>query len=526
MNKLWPHNDTDQVENQVRDPATPGRLSEDGHIDEHTRLLPNRLDSTPYLSPDDPAVSPYNLWTVRIVRLLTVLFASLTFIWWVLLLVSVFVTPPGLHARGSPFFAFSYASLAFLTLVVELMFFAVPNRPARILSLVIAGLLVVDTIVILAVNKTRHEELWVGVVSVVWATLMAVWALVADQTVQWGKTEEEERLTGRPETRRTLFEWTGVLLSSIALSVVAVAVVLMTFTLTLRALDSNLAPPGERFWVDDNKYQIHLYCSGNETDAAGNKTTTVLFEGGEDSVELGLWQFADDAVKNGSIGRYCFADRPGMAWSDAAPSPLSASMASDALSETLARSGEKGPWILASAGVGSLYSRVFSSRHGKEVQGILMIDPLHEDLLGRLGSPGRGFWFWLQGAISPLGFNRNLAALLRGRNSADRIWGRSSYQSGSTIFAKLQESLVANSLTKRDVVSSRTIQYRHTPVVVISSGEQIRRDSEWENKQRDLTHLTRNLKDWDIVEKAPHQVWKTLEGRELIERRLKKLAKL
>ena len=45
-------------------------------------------------------------------------------------------------------------------------------------------------------------------------------------------------------------------------------------------------------------------------------------------------------------------------------------------------------------------------------------------------------------------------------------------------------------------------------------------------KQRDLTHLTRNLEDWDIVEKAPHQVWRTLEGRQLIERRLKKLVKL
>ena len=157
-------------------------------------------------------------------------------------------------------------------------------------------------------------------------------------------------------------------------------------------------------------------------------------------------------------------------------------MASDALSQTLSRAGEEGPWILASAGIGSLYSRVFSSRHGKDVRGILMIDPLHEDLLSRVGGPGRGFLLWLQGAISPLGIQRSLGAILRGRNSADRVWGRASYQSGSTIFAKLQESLVANSLSKRDVESSRVIQDRDTPVVVISSGEQIRRDSEWEDK--------------------------------------------
>ncbi|KAK3335540.1 hypothetical protein B0T19DRAFT_350977 [Cercophora scortea] len=521
MNK--PHHEEEEGE-QGPDHGT--RSSLDYPPDEHTRLLPNRLDSTPYLSPDDPAVSPYNLWSVRLVRFVTVALTCLTLIWWVLMLVSMFITPPGLHARGSPFFSFVYASIAFLTLLVELLFFSVPSKSVRILSFVTAALLLVNVIVILAVQKTRHEELWVGVVSVVWATLMAVWAVVADRTVQWGKTEEEERLTGRPETRRTLLEWTQVLLSSAALTLMAIAVLLMTITLTLRAADSRLSPPGERYWVDENKYQIHLYCSGNKTDAKGNPAITVLIEAGDDSAERGLWQLAENAVKNGSISRYCFADRPGIAWSDAAPSPLSASMATDALSETLSRAGEKGPWVLASAGIGSIYSRVFSSRHRHEVRGILMIDPLHEDLLGRVGAPGRGFMLWFQGIISPCGIDRILGALIKGRGSADRTWGRSAYQSSGTIFAKLQESLVANSFTKREVVSTKAVlQDEKTPVVVISSGVQIRRDSEWEAKQRDLTHLTKNLEDWDIVDQAPHQVWETLEGREVIEKRLRKLVK-
>lgn len=198
-------------------------------------------------------------------------------------------------------------------------------------------------------------------------------------------------------------------------------------------------------------------------------------------------------------------------------------MATDALSEALARAGEQGPWVLASAGVGSIYSRVFSSRHGREVKGILMVDPLHEDLLGRVGRPVRGFMLWLQGILSPLGIDRIPAAFFRHRTREDRVWGRSAYQGGKMIFAKLQESLVADSLTKRDVISSKAIQYQDTPLVVISSGKQIRRDSEWEEKQRDLTHLTRRLEDWDIVDNAPHQVWRTLEGREQIEKRLRKL---
>jgi hypothetical protein len=194
------------------------------------------------------------------------------------------------------------------------LFFSVPSKLARTLSIVVAVVLLIDAVIILVVPGLRHAELWIGMVSVIWAALMAAWFVGVDRTVQWGKAEEEQRLTGRPESRRTVVEWLEVTLSTIALTVIAFAVVLMSITLTLRAIDTGLAPPGERYWVDGDRYQIHLFCYGNKTDAVGLKTTTVLIEGGEDPVERGLWQLAEDAVRNGSISRFCFADRPGMAW--------------------------------------------------------------------------------------------------------------------------------------------------------------------------------------------------------------------
>lgn len=50
--------------------------------DERTRLLPqeqnyqhaNPTNRDGFLSPDDPAVSPYNLWSVRAMRVLTLIF--------------------------------------------------------------------------------------------------------------------------------------------------------------------------------------------------------------------------------------------------------------------------------------------------------------------------------------------------------------------------------------------------------------------------------------------------------------------
>ena len=110
-------------------------------VDEHTRLLPNRLDSTRgagMLRPDDPAVTPYNLWTIRILRFATVVLTLITFAWWVLLLVSAFATPPGFNMRGSGFYAFSFVSLAMSNLLFKLIFFGAPAKAVRILCVVMA----------------------------------------------------------------------------------------------------------------------------------------------------------------------------------------------------------------------------------------------------------------------------------------------------------------------------------------------------------------------------------------------------
>lgn len=102
--------------------------------DEHTRLLPNRFDSDRgLLAPDDPAVSPYNLWSIRFLQYLTVGFTFATLVWWTLMLVSSFATPPGFQTRGSGFLAFGFASLTLVNTVLALVFFSVPAKPVRVL---------------------------------------------------------------------------------------------------------------------------------------------------------------------------------------------------------------------------------------------------------------------------------------------------------------------------------------------------------------------------------------------------------
>lgn len=524
----------------------PSRHSGGPEPDERSRLLPPRNDG--YLDPDDPAVcsspsrewsdlgclltclplkvSPYNLWSVRALRYLCVLFLFITFLWWVLLLVSIFVSPPMMHSRGSGFFDFSYTTLTLGNLIVAILFFAIPSKPMEWGSLVVAFFLLVDMVIILAVPRLRVEEGWVGIASVVWATLIALYNVLTDRVVAWGKREEEERLTGRKETRRSLREWCAVLTALIIMVILIIVSIFLTATLILRSRDAGLAPPGQRFYVDGDKYQLHLACVGNTTyDSSGQKLPTVLLEGGENPVEESMEKWVYNAYQNGTIDRYCYYDRPGLGWSDNAPSPHSAGMTSDALSETLAIAGEEGPWVLVAAGVGGIYSRIFSSRQKGAVAGILLIDALHEDLLHIIGSPSRGFLLWARGIISPLGYDRLFGAIAKGRKPADRVYGRSAYQGGKFIKAKLQENLVADSLTKNEVSQARNIQDDQTPLVVVSSGINVRRDGEWERKQKDLCTITSHLISWDVVNAAPHDVWKTLKGREVLEDRLGALVK-
>ncbi|KAF2739298.1 mitochondrial integral membrane protein-like protein [Polyplosphaeria fusca] len=517
----------EEGEQEPQDDHSSRRSYDRREPDERTSLLrqPRPPNSEGYLDPDDPAVSPYNLWSVRILRYFTVLFLAITFLWWVLLFVSIFISPPGMHSRGSGFFDFAYTCLTLGNLLVAIIFFAEPAKALRITTAIIAGFLLIDMIIILADSRIRLEEGWVGIASVVWAVVIAGWCVLTDRVVAWGKREEEERLTGRPETRRTLKEWLAILVATIFTVIFIIITILMTGTLGIRARDATLEKFGDRILVDGDKYAVHLACVGNSSQTEEQNESTIILEAGEQPLEYDLEHWAYSAYQNGTISRYCYWDRPGYAWSDNAPSPHSAGMSADALSEALAKQGEEGPWILVSAGTGSIVSRVFSSRHLKQVTGIMLVDPMHEDLLHRIGNPSRGFLLWGWGIISPLGIERLGGALFKGRNREDRVYGRNAYQSGKFIKAQLQENLVADSLSKNEVVSARNIQSANTPLVIVSSGIKCKTDDEWERKQKDLTTLTENLVSWDVVSKAPHQVWDTLEGRTVMEERLKKLVK-
>lgn len=441
----------------------------------------------------------------------------------------MFASPPAVYFRGSGFLAFAYATFTVVYIaVVGRLFFAVPSKATSFWASILAGLLVVDLCIVLAVSRIRAEEGWVGIVSVAWAACVVIFSLFQNGFVAGGIKEEEERLTGREETRRTVREWIAVMTETVILALAVITALLLTMTLILRAVDASLPAPGKKYYVHGNTYQVHIACVGNFTSGSKDDgpTPAVFIEGGHDPVEYSLQPFIDTAYQDGAINKYCYWDRPGFAWSDNAPSPFSAGMAADVLTEALTRAHEQGPWILVSVGVGGIYSRLFASRNLPQVSGLLLIDSLHEDFLGGVhgvGGPQRGFLLWLKGVLSPLGFDRLAGALFRGRNRRDRVVGRSAYQGEKLLKAKLQENLVASSITRREIQTARRVGLPDVPLVVVSSGVEVRKNEKWAQKQRDLRYVTGDLVAWDVVDQAPHEVWKTELGRQVLKSRLRQL---
>ena len=441
----------------------------------------------------------------------------------------MFANPAALQSRGSGFLAFSYATLTLAYIaVVGRLFFAIPSKSTSFWGFTLSGFFLLDLIIVASVKQVRIEEGWIGITSVAWASVVAIYTIIQNRAVASGIKEEEERLTGREQTRRTLREWVAVTTETVIVAIMVVATILLTASLILRSADTYLPAPGKKYYVNGGKYQVHLACVGNisTTSDDDNNTPAVLLEGDGDPVEYSLQPFVDSAYQHGTINKYCYWDRPGFGWSDNAPSPFSAGVAADALTEALAQANEQGPWILVSAGIGGIYSRIFASRNSAQVSGLLLVDSLHEDFLDSsgIGRPRRGFLLWLRGVLSPLGIDRLAGVLFRGRSRHDRVAGRSAYQGDKILKAKLQENLVASSITTREVETARRVGVRDdTPFVVVSSGIEVRKSEKWAQKQQDLKTLTGHLVAWDVVDQAPHEVWKTGDGRHTLEKRLRQL---
>lgn len=151
------------------------------------------------------------------------------------------------------------------------------------------------------------------------------------------------------------------------------AVLFCNFALLFAANSAAPSPPGRL--VELGGYKAHIQCTGS-----GAPTVVVA---------SGLGDFSTDWVNVQSplsaVTRVCTYDRPGYAWSDPGPKPRTFAQINLEMHEALARSGERGPFVLVGHSFGGPVVRSYALDYSGEVAGVVFVDAAHEGLRVSVG---------------------------------------------------------------------------------------------------------------------------------------------
>ncbi|KAM9924555.1 hypothetical protein OXX59_004453 [Metschnikowia pulcherrima] len=507
-----------------------------------------------FLDPDDPRVSPLNLKRIKLLR--TILLAVLLFNTglFLLVLVSDFISIPGINPRGKSFLELDLVIFCILTGSITLWCFAVPAYYERLLGYFSCALVGLDVVVAISVPYLRDQFGLFGNMLMLWVLANLILNCFADFWIEQGKAQQEIRFTGRIEKRKSLFE---IFVTGIKIFVKFVLLVVIwniSLSLWLSAFDSHEKPWGKMVSVNEDQFKVHLACFGDvyagangtsdkPEDPSAPKQPIVLVEGGQQTSSEQFQEWIQELYHMNKIERYCIWDRPGFGFSDSAPSPTSIGIIVEYLMEALKKEGIEGPYSAVGFDVGGLYSKVFASRNAGQMHSMLLVDSWHEDLLKHWPFSGpnkknekrktfrdildlmdswQGFKVWLRGIVSPLGFVRNIHWFFHPRSysSKSRIFGTDMVRSPKYLRARLQEQITASILSYNEV---HTADVGSIPLSVISSQFMIKKSLNWGKWQRELTKISAKPLEWIVAENSGHFIWESPKGRDNLQQLLLRL---
>ena len=115
--------------------------------------------------------------------------------------------------------------------------------------------------------------------------------------------------------------------------------------------------------------RMNIYCTGSGS-------PTVVFDSGLTDA-ASAWALIQPAIS--ARTRACSYDRAGVAFSDPGRRPGSSGNIVDDLRKLLAQAGISPPYLLVGHSYGGMNVRLFAHVHPEEVQGLVLVDPTHED---------------------------------------------------------------------------------------------------------------------------------------------------
>jgi pimeloyl-ACP methyl ester carboxylesterase len=115
---------------------------------------------------------------------------------------------------------------------------------------------------------------------------------------------------------------------------------------------------------------LNLYCSGQGS-------PTVIFESNGGIPGYRWVRMQREVAK---FTRACWYDRAGLGWSDPGPFPNHSDSVAHDLHDLLAAAKVSPPYILVGHALGGFHVRVFRSYYPAEVAGLVLVDPMNEDM--------------------------------------------------------------------------------------------------------------------------------------------------
>ena len=115
--------------------------------------------------------------------------------------------------------------------------------------------------------------------------------------------------------------------------------------------------------------RMNIYCTGSGS-------PTVVFDSGLTDA-TSVWALVQPAIS--ARTRACSYDRAGVGFSDPSNRPGSSGNVVEDLRQLLTRAGVSPPYVLVGHSYGGMNVRLFAHRYPKDVQGLVMVDPSHED---------------------------------------------------------------------------------------------------------------------------------------------------
>jgi pimeloyl-ACP methyl ester carboxylesterase len=115
--------------------------------------------------------------------------------------------------------------------------------------------------------------------------------------------------------------------------------------------------------VNAGNHQLHIYCEGHGT-------PTVVLEAAAAGISVS-WGAVQPEIA--TLTRVCSYDRSGLGWSEWGDRGYTAERVPDELHTLLAHAGEPPPYIIAGAGLGASYARLFAARYPADTAAIVII---------------------------------------------------------------------------------------------------------------------------------------------------------